>query len=284
MIKSAGPKTKPEQAHPLIQNAPLNSSAFRRLRLNPISSFLRVIIPARFRPIGYLQHLTRSRTNSRVHAGPFAGMRYLNVAIGSAYIPKLLGTYESELAEEVEKICASKPDLIVDIGAAEGYYSIGLALRVPTVKVAAFETESRGQVALREMADLNHVSDRVEVYGKCEPADLAASLEVACHPVVICDAEGYEEKLLNLQIVPGLSKATILVELHEFIVPGIVEILKARFKATHWLARVWQQPRSRQQFPWRTLGTCLLPRSYLDWSVSEWRPVRMSWLSMRPHG
>jgi hypothetical protein len=28
--------------------------------------------------------------------------------------------------------------------------------------------------------------------------------------------------------------------------------------------------------------TGLLPRSYLNWAVSEWRPTRMSWLWMRP--
>src|SRR5437763_947178 len=101
-----------------IQSLQLPSS---RLRVNALSSFLRKLIPARYRPIGYLLHLTRTRTNRCIRHGPFAGMRFVNDAVGSAYIPKLLGTYENELVAQVERICSLKPDLIIDIGAAEGY-------------------------------------------------------------------------------------------------------------------------------------------------------------------
>ena len=249
-----------------------------------VASFLRRVIPARYRPIGYLQHLTRMRTNNCVRSGPFAGVRYVQDSIGSAYIPKLLGIYESELAEEVESICSRKPDLIVDIGAAEGYYAVGLAVRNPSARVVAFETQPTGQAALREMARLNRVSSRVEVRGKCEPTHLTEVLTQTNAPAILCDVEGYEDRLLDPQAVPALAKATILVELHDFIVPGITEILRKRFSATHHLTHISQRTRSRKQFPWRTLATRLLPNSYLDWSVSEWRPARMAWLWMVPYG
>ena len=246
-------------------------------------SLIKRLVPARCRPIGYLLHLTRTRAGGRVCSGPFAGLRYGADSVGSCYIPKLLGIYESELAAEVEHICRRRPALIVDIGAAEGYYAVGLAVRNPQAKVVAFEMEARGQAALREMSALNQVADRVEVRGKCEPSVLAATLGDVPKPVVICDVEGYEDKLLDPQAVPALARAVILVELHDFLIPGITEALKKRFGATHDLKHIWQQPRSRSQFPWRTLGTALLPKSYLDWSVSEWRPVRMAWLWMEPH-
>jgi precorrin-6B methylase 2 len=251
--------------------------------LEGLASLIKNVVPARYRPIGYLLHLTRTRTDSRVCRGPFAGVRYVEDSIGSAYIPKLLGIYESELTTEVENICKRKPGLIVDIGAAEGYYAIGLAVRNPQARVVAFEMEPAGRTALYQMAALNEVTDRVEVRGKCEPPDLASTLVEALDPIVICDAEGYEEKLLDPLKVPALGRAVILAELHDFIVPGITEQVKRRFEETHRIRHIWQQPRSRDQFPWRTLGTTLLPKSYLDWSVSEWRPVRMSWLWMEPY-
>jgi hypothetical protein len=250
---------------------------------NMIASLLRKIVPERFRPIGYLTHLTRERTGCRVRAGSFAGLRYVSNSVGSAYLPKLLGIYERELSAQVESICSSKPRLIVDIGAAEGYYAIGLARRNPQALIVAFEMESRGQSTLREMAGLNNVADRVEIRGKCEAPDLVAALGGTPAPVVVCDVEGYEEKLLDPQAVPALRQAFILVELHDFIIPGITKKLKERFGATHRIEHIWQQPRSRADFPWRTLGTMLLPKSYLDWAVSEWRPVQMSWLWMVPH-
>ncbi|MEI9962769.1 MAG: hypothetical protein WDM76_17125 [Limisphaerales bacterium] len=117
-----------------------------------IASLLRKIIPDRFRPVGYLTHLTQERTGRQVRSGFFVGMRYGSNSVGSAYLPKLLGIYERELAAQMEGICASRPGLIVDVGAAEGYYAIGLARRNPQAHIVAFEMEPHGQSALREMA------------------------------------------------------------------------------------------------------------------------------------
>ena len=55
-----------------------------------LAPLIRRLIPDRFRPIGYLTHLARERTGCVVKQGPFAGMRYVQVSQGSAYIPKLL--------------------------------------------------------------------------------------------------------------------------------------------------------------------------------------------------
>ena len=81
----------------------------------------------RIRPKGYLAHLVRERTGCSVTSGPFAGMRYIDASFGSAYIPKLLGTYEQELSNVLAGIIAKRPKAVVDVGAAEGYYAVGLA-------------------------------------------------------------------------------------------------------------------------------------------------------------
>src|SRR5262245_24582329 len=81
----------------------------------------RRLIPEGIRPIGYLTQLTRRRTGCRVLHGPFKGMKYGRDAIGSAYIPKLVGIYERELTKIINMICERPPELIVDVGAAEGY-------------------------------------------------------------------------------------------------------------------------------------------------------------------
>lgn len=39
---------------------------------------------------------------------------------------------------------------------------------------------------------------------------------------------------------------------------------------------------ARCALPWRTIGARLFPASYLDWAVSEWRPVVMEWYWMVP--
>jgi len=247
-----------------------------------IAEILRAIIPKRFRPIGYLEHLVHTRVGGRVHDGPFAGMRYIDTAFGSAYVPKLLGIYERELNPFIDQACALNFPLIVDVGAAEGYYAIGMALRNPSARVIAFETEQKGRAALKEMAELNNVTSHLEIHGKCTPQDLAQILATSDRALILCDAEGDEESLLNIQAVPMLAHTHLLVEMHEFVSPGITQRVTKRFAATHNVQPIWQEDRHRSDLPFATLGTRLLPRSYLDWSVSEWRPARMSWLWMEP--
>jgi hypothetical protein len=249
---------------------------------SPAAGALRRAVPARYRPIGYLEHLAQARTAGRVRSGPFAGMRYVDLSVGSCFIPKLLGIYGRELARQIEWICRRRPGLVLDVGAAEGYYAVGLALRIAQARVVAFELNPAGQAALRAMAQLNGVADRLTVRGRCEREDLAAALDGQPAPVVICDAEGDEDRLLDPQQVAGLRTAVVLVETHEFLRRGVTDELRRRFARSHRIELIWQEPRSRAEFPWRTLGTALLPVSYLDWAVSEWRPERMSWLWMTP--
>lgn len=247
-----------------------------------IANFIRRIIPKRFRPIGYLEHLVSSRTGGRVDKGPFAGMKYIHGAVGSAYVPKLLGIYERELNPRIEQACALNFPLIVDIGAAEGYYAVGLARRNPNARIIAFEMEQKGQDALKEMANLNDVASRVQIRGKCELANLRAALQTAERSLIICDVEGDEQTLLDPEAIPELCCTHLLVEMHDFIHPGITERITERFKRTHEIQAIWQEIRSRSDLPYRTFGTALLPGSYLRWAVSEWRPAKMSWLWLEP--
>ena len=247
-----------------------------------LADLLRKIIPARWRPVRYLENLTRDRAGGRVLAGPFVGMQYIRTSQGSALIPKLLGSYEKELAVCVEGACALRPDAVIDVGAAEGYYAVGMALRNPSARVTAFEMDEKGRYALAEMIQLNEVADRVRVRGKCEPADLQASLDGAVRPLVVCDAESYELVLLDPAAVPGLNGAHILVELHDFMHRGLAETVAGRFMTTHRLTRIWQEERAAAEFPYATVYTRLLPKSYLAWAVNEWRPEQMSWFWMEP--
>jgi hypothetical protein len=214
-------------------------------------------------------------------------MRYIDGAVGNAHIdiPKLLGIYERELNACIEQACALNFRVIVDVGAAEGYYAIGMAVRNLNARVIAFEMDGKRRTELAEKLRLNHVGDRVEIRGKCEPEDLEGVLGDARRPFLICDVEGYETALLDPAIVPSLQRAWILVELHEFVERGITEKIRLRFVATHNISQLWQQERTIADFPFRDFYTHWLPKSYLLWAVGESRPERMSWFWMEPiHG
>ena len=280
------------------QNAYL-SEFFVRIG-SSFAAIMRRILPARMRPIGYLTELVRRRTQQKVRLGPFAGMQYVDSAIGSAYLPKLLGTYERELTGVIEQVCVSQPELVVVLGAAEGYYAVGLSLRNPQARVVAFERLASGRTALWKMASLNGVVNRIDVRGGCAASVLQAVLvsagkegggvpkdeedktEDEASPFVLCDVEGEEHCLLDPHIVPKLRRARILVETHEFLQSGVTQALLRRFSPTHSIEQIWQTPRCADEFPFRSIGTALLPSSYLNWALSEWRPERMCWLWMKP--
>src|ERR1700746_1211437 len=84
------------------------------MMLSGFASVTRKLIPARFRPTGYLENLVRARTAGRILSGPFNGMRYVgNVASNiHIHIPKLLGIYERELNPYIEQACALNFPLI----------------------------------------------------------------------------------------------------------------------------------------------------------------------------
>lgn len=253
--------------------------------MTQLANLTRKIIPRRWRPVGYLMHLVWSQANGRILKGPFTGMKYVNDifgSVGGAYIPKILGIYEQELNSYIEKACTLNFQQIINIGGGEGYYAVGMALRNPSASVVTFEMDIKGQETIAQMAKLNSVEKRIEICGKCEPEDLN-NLLILEKTLIIIDVEAYEIILLNPNKISGLKNAFILVELHDFIQKGIAEELRSRFESTHSIERIWQTERTIQDFPYTTVYTHCLPKSYIEWAVSEWRPEQMSWYWMSPH-
>ena len=218
----------------------------------------------------------------KVVVGPFKGLRYVERAVGSTVQPKLLGIYERELWECVEQAAKIPFETIIDIGAAEGYYSIGMAMRIPAAKNIAFEMNPAGRELITEMAKLNGVDGRLDVRGRCEAADLIAAIPPSGSLMIVCDVEGHEKVLLDQSAIPALSRAHILVELHEMFVPGITELIRSRFARTHEIKEIKSEARSTDEFPYQSLFRSVTPRRWLIPMVDEYRGRSMSWFWMRP--
>jgi hypothetical protein len=123
----------------------------------------------------------------------------------------------------------------VVIGMADGYYAVGLAMRMPNASVHAFDTNEEAHAFCREVAKLNNVPERVKVGGLFNGEDFAR------HPagtLVFCDIEGTEDALLDPDKYPALRKMDLIVELHECFQPDIARKVRARFAASHDIAMV----------------------------------------------
>ena len=236
-------------------------------------------------PVAALAKLAlRSALSSRIASGPFAGMKYVSRSHASALGAKLVGTYELELHETIRAITSLNISNFVDIGAAEGYYAVGLLLNCnSSTTLVAFEAGLSGQRLCGELAELNGVSSRMRVRGFCSPESLNDELQTGEHPaLVLCDTEGFEATLLDPAVVTGLQTAYVLVELHEFAVAGVGELLRERFRTTHRIVEICTRERSRSDFPLRAWWFSILPDAAILALMAEHRGREMSWLWMTP--
>ncbi|HVZ94932.1 MAG TPA: hypothetical protein VG797_10520 [Phycisphaerales bacterium] len=170
---------------------------------------------------------------STILDGPFTGMRYHRIVYAGSTLARTLAVYEKEIHSAVERLISWGPDVVVDIGTSDGYYLVGLARRLPTIKAVGYDMLSLCRYLTRRVIQMNGVQDRVQVRGKCEPADLERVLSSGQRPAVFSDCDGGEDHLLRPDIVPSLRRAMILVELHDVYIPGISEEIRRRFEPTH---------------------------------------------------
>ena len=176
--------------------------------------------------------LREALAKRQILAGPFQGMHYGSTkALCSALYPKLLGTYEHELAGVFEAALGRNHPLVVDVGAADGYYAVGFAFRQAGTRVIAYDQDPRARAELAKLAELNGVAARFEIRGRCEPAELARLGEPS--GLMIVDCEGFEDMALSPENIAALSGWEFIIETHDGFVPGVTKLLVERFQATH---------------------------------------------------
>ena len=244
-------------------------------------------IPVTFREraIRLIQKITaRLLTRGRVLAGPFRGMRYISKSYMSAYYPKILGVYERELWETLEQIIKIQPRKIVNIGAAEGYYAVGLAMRLPDTEIYTFDESPIAQDLLEELASANGVEDQIRISGACSIDVLRETLEQHDCALMIVDIEGFEEKLLDAIRIPQLRKCEILLEVHEQANAQLPTQMRDRFSLSHQCNEIMAKPREMEDLPIRIpilMRDSLFGRS-VKLMMDEQRSDGRRWLHLKP--
>lgn len=214
----------------------------------------------------------------RILEGPFRGMKYLRIAYASSTLNKTVASYEKELEPAVEEMVTRAPDVFVNAGTAEGYYLVGMAMRVPGMRAVGFELASVSRHLVRRLARRNGVAERVRVHGRCSAARLQQVLEGAERPAVLCDIDGGEAPCLDPQAAPALRRAFIIVELHDMIVPGVSALIRRRFEGTHDVEHIPVRTYRPEDVPGH-YG--LSPEEALE-VVGEQRRPDNFWYVMRP--
>ena len=92
-----------------------------------------------------LANTFKEEYGTKILSGPFKGMEFLDEVSEGCYLPKLLGIYESEIHNYISLMVEKKPDIFINIGSAEGYYSVGLKRLLPDTEVFAFDLNPDAQ-------------------------------------------------------------------------------------------------------------------------------------------
>jgi len=225
-----------------------------------------------------IQNTLLQQQGTNVMQGPLQGLDFLPQSAEGCHIAKLLGCYEQPLQPYVEAAIQKQYPTILNIGCAEGYYAVGMALRMPNTRVLAHDLNPKAQEVCAELAHKNQVADRVAVGGLFTPDDFAAY--AGQKVLLMCDIEGAERELLDPALAPSLKGMDIIVESHECLIQGITQLLIDRFKATHNITLV-QDDGQRQLIkpPNWFINLAHLDQLLATW---EWRSGPTPWLVMKP--
>lgn len=211
-----------------------------------------------------------------VRSGPFAGLQYVRRTGDGALCARLIGSYESELHPHIEAFAAEGLEAVINIGCAEGFYAVGMARLLPGVEVHAFDVSAAAREACAAVAEANGVTDQVRIGGEFRGEDFAAFS--GRRALVLIDAEGAEDDLLDPGAFPSLATMSVIVETHPGARPGVTDRLAQRFAPSHDVLRIEQQGKNPPLPDW--LGE----NGHLDQllAVWEWRGSPTPWLVMRP--
>ncbi len=234
---------------------------------------------ARFvRRLGIASQAYLEQHDLEVVRGPFEGLEYPPELAGGSgdLVAKLTGTYELELHHVLSEWVTRGWARILNVGAAEGFYAVGLARKIPTASVIAYDLDDDARARCEALAAANGVAERVLVERECTTAGLEAL--PAQETVLLCDCEGCEKHLLDPALAPMLQNCEILVELHDFIDPSISTVIRERFDRTHAITVI--EGRSRANVVPPELEH-LTERERLV-LIGERRPALMRWARLEP--
>ena len=230
-----------------------------------------------------LSDLLMSNYNRTVQYGPLKGYKIPEQSHWGALArpSMLLGLYEREVVNALLKY-AEKRDVFVDVGAADGFFAVGLVACGIFKRSYAFEINTNGRQVIKKSSEINGVAHSVSVRGRFD-TDFVANAEEfdLSRSVVLIDIEGEEFDLLDSLLIEQLRRAVLVVELHDFHFAdgaALRSALCARLDAHFEVTTI-------------TTGAREVPRSeFLDamsdnerWLLcSEGRARRMEWLIALP--
>ncbi len=164
--------------------------------------------------------ILKKKYDRKVAHGTFKGMLLGEEVWWDPYsrINQVLGTYEAHVLKHLISFSDKGSSRFIDIGAADGYFAVGMAYSGVYDDVHAFEISEDGQRAIRQNSLSNGCSEKIQIFSEANTTSIANALADGKLASILIDIEGFEYKLLDDEMLGLLKNHFVICELHPWLI------------------------------------------------------------------
>ena len=155
--------------------------------------------------------------NFIVQKGIFKNLKlYHRISWGKGDIAsKIYGFYENKIQEKLKDL---KKPILIDIGAADGFFAIGSLKSKICDFCYAFEETKKSRENLYITAEINDVKNNISIMGGVTKDNFFSLLPSEIdfsQTIILCDIEGGEFNFFTNEILKKIKYSNIIIEIHD---------------------------------------------------------------------
>jgi hypothetical protein len=156
-----------------------------------------------------------------VQAGPFKGMKIPKASTWTYNhtAQMILGLYEKSVHDVLFRSEFLDRRTFIDVGAADGYYLIGLCLSGRMDQAYGFEIVANSRDAISRNAKINNQRQKIAIKGIADYDSMTSLLDCIemSNVILLVDIEGGEFDFLCEELLSLLKECVIVIEVHNWI-------------------------------------------------------------------
>jgi hypothetical protein len=174
-----------------------------------------------------LELILLKKFKNTIQTGCYAGAKIIPKLEWYKYDlnPKLLGTYEIEVQNEIKNL-KNKIETIIAIGSAEGYHLVGSIKNKLSINGVAFEANQESLKLLKENAKKNKVYKKINYFGNADKNFLKKIPNTIKlnKTLFLIDVEGSEYMLLSDKNLKKIKNSFLIIEIHTSTAKKLIKL------------------------------------------------------------
>jgi hypothetical protein len=227
--------------------------------------------------------ILEKKYKNQIAYGLFKGMKLTTSNSWDPFskINQILGTYEEHVLQELLYFKEKGINCFIDIGAADGYFAVGMAYSQTFENIYAFEISRLGQEIILDTATQNQCEQLITINGEANSSTIAELIWQHKQAVFLIDIEGAEYTFLNLEMLDLLKNCCVICELHPWLIEKGYELQNILLSTAserfdiNIIKREVYRPNNYEEFDDFTDEERLI-------AVGEGRHKNMQWLVLKP--